>query len=91
MIACPCALGIAIPLARVAGVALAARNGMLIRSFATFERVETLVTLVLDKTGTVTRGDWRLQFIHPLRRLHPRKNPGPGLRPRAGSFAPHRP
>jgi P-type E1-E2 ATPase len=33
VIACPCALGIAIPLARVAGVALAARNGMLIRSF----------------------------------------------------------
>ena len=63
VIACPCALGIAIPLARVAGVALAARNGMLIRSFSTFERVETLDTLVLDKTGTVTRGDWRLQNI----------------------------
>ena len=66
VIACPCALGIAIPLARVAGVALAARNGMLIRSFATFERVETLDTLVLDKTGTVTRGDWRLQSIIPF-------------------------
>ena len=66
VIACPCALGIAIPLARVAGVALAARNGMLIRSFATFERVETLDTLVLDKTGTVTRGDWRLQRIIPF-------------------------
>jgi heavy metal translocating P-type ATPase len=66
VIACPCALGIAIPLARVAGVALAARNGMLIRSFATFERVETLDTLVLDKTGTVTQGDWRLQRITPF-------------------------
>ncbi len=66
VIACPCALGIAIPLARVAGVALAARNGMLIRSFATFERVEALDTLLLDKTGTVTRGDWRLQSIIPF-------------------------
>jgi heavy metal translocating P-type ATPase len=66
VIACPCALGIAIPLARVAGVALAARNGMLIRSFSSFERVETLDTLVLDKTGTVTRGDWRLQSIIPF-------------------------
>lgn len=66
VIACPCALGIAIPLARVAGVALAARKGMLIRSFSTFERVETLDTLVLDKTGTVTRGDWRLQRIIPF-------------------------
>jgi cation transport ATPase len=63
VIACPCALGIAIPLARVAGVAMAARKGMLIRSFAAFERVETLDTLVLDKTGTVTRGAWRLQSI----------------------------
>jgi heavy metal translocating P-type ATPase len=66
VIACPCALGIAIPLARVAGVALAARKGMLIRSFSTFERVATLDTLVLDKTGTVTQGDWRLQSIIPL-------------------------
>jgi heavy metal translocating P-type ATPase len=66
VIACPCALGIAIPLARVAGVAIAARKGMLIRSFSTFERVETLDTLVLDKTGTVTRGDWRLQNIIPF-------------------------
>ena len=66
VIACPCALGIAIPLARVAGVALAARKGMLIRSFSSFERVESLDTLVLDKTGTVTRGDWRLQRIIPF-------------------------
>ncbi len=66
VIACPCALGIAIPLARVAGVALAARKGMLIRSFSTFERVESLDTLMLDKTGTVTRGDWRLQRIIPF-------------------------
>ena len=66
VIACPCALGIAIPLARVAGVALAARNGMLIRSFSAFERAETVDTLVLDKTGTVTRGAWRLQDIIPF-------------------------
>jgi heavy metal translocating P-type ATPase len=63
VIACPCALGIAIPLARVAGVALAARNGMLIRSFSAFEQVEKLDTLVLDKTGTVTQGVWHLASI----------------------------
>jgi heavy metal translocating P-type ATPase len=66
VIACPCALGIAIPLARVAGVALAARKGMLIRSFSAFERVEALDTIVLDKTGTVTRGDWKLKSIIPF-------------------------
>jgi len=63
VIACPCALGIAIPLARVAGVALAARQGILIRSFAAFERVETLDVIMLDKTGTVTHGAWRLQGV----------------------------
>ncbi|MCK7515196.1 MAG: hypothetical protein MZV70_71825 [Desulfobacterales bacterium] len=47
-------------------MALAARNGMLIRSFSAFERVEALDTLMLDKTGTVTRGDWRLQDIIPF-------------------------
>jgi heavy metal translocating P-type ATPase len=66
VIACPCALGIAIPLARVAGVALAARKGMLIRNFSAFERVEALDTVMLDKTGTVTRGAWRLQDIIPF-------------------------
>ncbi|MGE5256936.1 MAG: heavy metal translocating P-type ATPase [Hyphomicrobiales bacterium] len=66
VIACPCALGIAVPLARVAGVALAAGKGMLIRNFSAFERAETIDTLVLDKTGTVTRGDWLLQDIIPF-------------------------
>jgi heavy metal translocating P-type ATPase len=66
VIACPCALGIAIPLTRVAGVALAARKGMLIRSFSAFERAGRLDTLVLDKTGTVTRGEWHLKTIIPF-------------------------
>jgi cation transport ATPase len=66
VIACPCALGVAIPLARVAGIALAAKNGMLVRSFPAFERSETIDTVVFDKTGTVTRGAWRLQEIVSL-------------------------
>ncbi len=63
VIACPCALGMAVPLARVAGVALAARRGALVRSPETFERSRPIDTVVLDKTGTVTSGDWRLQEI----------------------------
>ena len=66
VIACPCALGIAIPLARAAGVALAARRGMLIRRFSAFEQVNKLDTLILDKTGTVTRGEWELKNIIPF-------------------------
>lgn len=73
VIACPCALGIAIPLARAAGVALAARNGMLIRRLAAFERAEALDTLLLDKTGTATCGAWQLQSIVPVGDFTPEK------------------
>jgi heavy metal translocating P-type ATPase len=66
VIACPCALGMAIPLARVAGLALGAKRGMLVRSFAAFERARGIDTAVIDKTGTVTCGDWRLQEIVPF-------------------------
>ncbi|MBI5552380.1 MAG: cation-translocating P-type ATPase [Desulfobacterales bacterium] len=60
VIACPCALGIAIPLARVAGVAGAGRQGLLVRDFAAFEQAGRIDTLILDKTGTVTHGRWRV-------------------------------
>jgi cation transport ATPase len=66
VIACPCTLGIAIPMARVAGISLAGRRGLLIRDFSSFDRVEHLDTFVLDKTGTVTTGKWTLQDIIPL-------------------------
>jgi len=66
VISCPCALGVAIPLARVVGVALAAKKGILIRNFAAFENSGSIDTIVLDKTGTVTRGDWRLLEIVPF-------------------------
>lgn len=60
VIACPCALGIAIPLARVAGVAGAGRQGLLVRDFQAFEQAGRIDTLILDKTGTVTHGHWRV-------------------------------
>lgn len=63
VIACPCALGIAIPLARVAGIAGAARRGILVKDFDAFEQVSGLDTLVLDKTGTVTLGRWSVEKI----------------------------
>ena len=64
VISCPCALGVAIPLARVAGISLAARNGILVRSFSAFERVGGIDTVIFDKTGTITQGQWQLQCIH---------------------------
>jgi heavy metal translocating P-type ATPase len=63
VIACPCALGIAIPLARVAGIAGAGRRGLLVRDFQAFELAGHIDTVVLDKTGTVTHGHWRVERL----------------------------
>ena len=64
VIACPCALGIAIPLARIAGMSAAGQAGILVRDFEAFERVHDVDGVVLDKTGTLTHGLWSLEQIH---------------------------
>lgn len=56
VVACPCALGIAVPLVNVLALGAAARHGILIRSAETLERLAASSLLALDKTGTVTRG-----------------------------------
>ncbi len=56
VIACPHALGLAIPLVVAVSTSLSARNGLLIRDRAAFERARELTTLVFDKTGTLTEG-----------------------------------
>ncbi len=65
VIACPCALGVAVPLARVAGVSIAAREGILVRDFDAFEKAGAVCAVVMDKTGTVTTGRWRLLSVAP--------------------------
>ncbi len=56
VIACPHALGLAIPLVVAVSTSLSARNGLLIRDRAAFERARLLDALVFDKTGTLTEG-----------------------------------
>ena len=63
VISCPCTIGIAIPLTRLAGISMAEKRGILVRDFSSFEKALDLDTFVIDKTGTVTEGRWTLLDI----------------------------
>jgi Cu+-exporting ATPase len=56
IIACPCALGLATPMSLMVGIGKGAENGILIRSGEALQTAQALQTVVLDKTGTITKG-----------------------------------
>ncbi len=56
IVACPCALGLATPMAVMVGVGRAAKMGILIRNGEALQRAQDLTCVVLDKTGTLTQG-----------------------------------
>jgi Cu+-exporting ATPase len=65
IIACPCALGLATPMAIMVGVGRGAENGVLIRDAEALEVLGKADTLVVDKTGTLTEGKPRLVRVEP--------------------------
>lgn len=66
LIACPCALGLATPMALMVGIGRAARHGILVRDAASLQNLSVATLLALDKTGTLTEGRPELSGIHPL-------------------------
>ena len=66
VIACPHALGLAVPLVIAVSTRLTAQNGLLIRDRAAFERARNLNAVIFDKTGTLTEGRFGVAGIVPL-------------------------
>ena len=71
VVACPCALGIATPMATTIAIARAARRGTLLRSGSAIEALDRVRTVAFDKTGTLTRGQAAVRAV--------RMRPGAGL------------
>lgn len=57
VVSCPCALGLATPIAVLVGTGVAARNGLILNSVSTLENLYNVKNVVFDKTGTLTKGE----------------------------------
>ena len=64
VIACPCALTVSIPLGYFGGIGLASRNGILVKGSNFLDTVTKLDTLVSDKTGTLTKGVFKVREVN---------------------------
>lgn len=65
IIACPCALGLATPMSIMVGVGRGAQSGVLVKNAEALQRLATISTVVVDKTGTLTEGKPKLTDILP--------------------------
>jgi Cu+-exporting ATPase len=66
VIACPCAMGLAVPTAVMAATGRAAQNGILIKGGEPLQKLQSVDTVVLDKTGTITEGKPSVAAVHAI-------------------------
>ncbi|MFV1963778.1 MAG: heavy metal translocating P-type ATPase [Pirellulaceae bacterium] len=69
VVACPCALGLATPMAIIVGSGRGAEQGILIKNASALETAGRITTVVLDKTGTVTAGQPEIVAVEPVARI----------------------
>ena len=65
VISCPCALVLSVPLAFFSGIGAGSRKGILFKGGVALESLKRVKAVVMDKTGTITRGNFVVQTIHP--------------------------
>jgi Cu+-exporting ATPase len=70
IIACPCALGLATPMSIMVGIGRGAHAGILIRDAQALQQLESIDTLVIDKTGTLTEGRPKVVAVIPAAGVH---------------------
>jgi P-type Cu+ transporter len=66
VIACPCALGLAIPTAVVVGLGRSAKNGILLKGGSVFDKLPQIEKIIFDKTGTLTTGKFRVKNLEAM-------------------------
>lgn len=66
VISCPCALGLATPVAIMVGNGVGAKNGILFKTAEALENLGKIATMALDKTGTITKGHPVVKLVTPL-------------------------
>ncbi len=66
VISCPCALVLSVPLAFFSGIGAGSKMGILFKGGASLETLKNITSVVMDKTGTITKGNFQVQEVLPL-------------------------